>query len=286
MSRSHRTAAAATLLLLLGAVSATAQVELGAGSAVNSQYVWRGLTITNSLIVQPDVSLSFTRGATGVSLGGWWNVEPSLRTGDDDLSQTGGARTGIAEMDLWAEATRSLGPLGLTAGFIAYRYNAANGGINDAYNTDEVYAKVGWDAAPASPTLGVWFDVGKVHGAYLEGAVSHELSVLSNLSLTWVATAGYSLGQEQRDAADEFFNFAQRGLTHVDLGVSASFTLGALEISPALHVQLNQLNPDGQNTGITGASAANADRASKIWFGVRLGWAATFGERPDAAAQP
>ena len=283
MSRLHRTAAAATLLFLLGAVPAPAQVELGAGSAVNSQYVWRGLTITNSLVVQPDISVSLTRGATGVSLGGWWNVEPSLRTGDDDLSQTGGARTGIAEMDLWAEATRSLGPVGLTAGFIAYRYNAGNGGINDAYNTDEVYAKVGWDAAPASPTLGVWFDVGMVHGAYLEGAVSHELSILSNLSLTWVATAGYSLGQEQRGSADEFYNFAQRGLTHVDLGVSASLTLGAFEISPALHVQLN---PDGQNTAITGAGAANADRASKIWFGVRLGWAATFGGRPDAAAQP
>ena len=286
MSRVHRTAAATTLQPLLGAVSATAQVELGAGSAVNSQYVWRGLTITNSLVVQPDVSVSFTRGATGVSLGGWWNVEPALRTGTNDLSQTGGARTGIAEMDLWAEATHSLGPVGLTAGFIAYRYNAANDGIDDTYNTEEAYAKVGWDAAPASPTLGVWFDVGKVHGAYLEGAVSHELSVLSNLSLTWVATAGYSLGQEQRNSADEFYNFAQRGLTHVDLGVSASLTLGAVEISPALHVQLNQLNPDGQNTGITGASAANADRASKIWFGVRLGWAATFGERPDAAAQP
>mgnify|MGYP001347413066 FL=1 len=286
MSRLHRTAAATTLLLLLGAVSATAQVELGAGTAVNSQYVWRGLTITNSLVVQPDVSVSLTRGATGVSLGGWWNVEPSLRTGANDLSQTGGVRTGIAEMDLWAEATHSLGPVGLTAGFIAYRYNAANDGIDDTYNTEEAYAKVGWDAAPASPTLGVWFDVGKVHGAYLEGAVSHEISVLPNLSLTWVATAGYSLGQEQHDADDEFYNFAQRGLTHVDLGVSASLTLGAVEISPALHVQLNQLNPDGQNTGITGASAADAGRASKIWFGVRLGWAATFGERPDAAAQP
>jgi hypothetical protein len=82
----------AVLGLALGlASSATAQVTLGADAAFNSAYVWRGLSLTNNFVIQPDLYLTFPISSTALTVGGWANIEPSKYDEvPDDISEGGG----------------------------------------------------------------------------------------------------------------------------------------------------------------------------------------------------
>jgi hypothetical protein len=268
----------------LAATPARAQVTVSSGGGLWSRYVWRGITVTNALVAQPEAGVSARLGSSTLTFGAAGNIEPTRRAGGDDLSQTGGARTGLAEVDVWAEWAHPVGPAGVTLGWLAYTYNAHNGAVTDALNTQELYGKAAAAGLPLAPQVGVWWDVVRMHGVYLEAAVSHSVPLARGVSLGLGATAGYSAGQERRGPDDAFYNFARRGLTHVDLAASLPVPLGPLTATPAAHLQFS---PSGQNSRITGARPEHADQARKFWFGVKLGWSREWrGARREAAAAP
>lgn len=266
--RKLQVAAGLAALALMTAVPAVAQVTIGADLGLNSNYNWRGLSLSNKPVLQPDVWLSVS-GFTG---GVWANVEPATCDGSNDICESGGTRSGIAEIDYWIEYARSFGNVSAKAGWVAYTYNKDNGYIDNTFNTSELYAQASIGGLPITPTLAVWYDIDYVKGAYFQGSVVYGIAATPAVTINLGVLAGLSAGQEI-SASDPGANFFGSGLTHIDFSASTSLAAGPVSIAPSLHFQLSQ----DEFAKINGFDPANQQKDTKIWFGVVLSWSRELG---------
>jgi hypothetical protein len=94
-----------------GAAPAAAQTTLGADASVFSSYVWRGLSLTNKPVLQPDLYVTFPAGKASVTVGGWANIDlGKYDDPEDDISESGGLSSfNFAEFDPWAEVSFPVG---------------------------------------------------------------------------------------------------------------------------------------------------------------------------------
>jgi hypothetical protein len=269
---------------LAGAETAAAQA-IGADASLFSSYVWRGLSLTNKPVLQPDVYVTFPAGNASVTIGGWANIDLGKYDDlDDDISESGGLSAfNFAEFDPWIEVGFPVGEkTTLTAGATAYIY-PNDAGLTSDFNTVELYGKAAFDV-PLSPKLSIYYDVDKVDGAYLEGSVSHTVPASEKIGITLGALVGFSAGQdadldENGDPQADFFNFADNGLTHVDLSAGVPLTAGVFSITPALHFVINA----DDATKVT--SPTNFDKDVKLWGGVTVSWSKDYGESEEDAAE-
>jgi uncharacterized protein (TIGR02001 family) len=261
----------AVLVVAVAGPAAAQDASIGFDVGLNSNYNWRGLSLTNKPVIQPDVWLS----AYGLTGGVWANVEPSKYDGSNDLSEGGGARSGIAEIDYWVEYARSFTNVNAKVGWVAYTYNKDNAGIGNIFNTSEIYGQVSLSGMPVTPTLAVWYDIDNVKGAYIQGQLVYGVKVTPAFTLNLGALAGLSAGQEVNTSptSNEAANFAKSGLTHVDLSAGTSLSAGPLSIAPSLHFQISH----DAATKVNGADLGNQDKGSKIWFGVTVSWSHGLG---------
>jgi uncharacterized protein (TIGR02001 family) len=266
-------------LVVAGLVATAAPVTaqtVGADLSVFSSYVWRGLSLTNKPVAQPDIYVTIPAGQASITLGGWANID--LGKYDDpsnDISESGGSSAfNFAEFDPWAEVSFPVGAkTTLTAGTTAYIY-PNNAGLTSDFNTVEVYAKAAF-AVPLNPKLAVWYDVDKVDGAYFEASVSHSVPLGEKNSLTLGALAGFSAGQGSNPDANgvpqaEFFNFVDDGFAHADFSVGLPLTAGVFSITPVMHVHFCS----DENTKITSPTSTSD---AKLWGGVTISWSKAYG---------
>ncbi len=199
-------ATALGFLLTASARVAHAQTEVGAQLDLFSSYVWRGVTLTNKPVAQPDVWVSFPAGNASITAGGWANIDiGKYDDPENDISESGGLSAfNFAEFNPYAEVGFTAGKASLTGGIIGYIYpNDTDNGLNSDFNTWEIYGTVGIDA-PLAPELSIYYDIDKVNGAYLEGAVSHSLPLGAAHTLDLGAAVGFSAGQDfDEDATGE-----------------------------------------------------------------------------------
>jgi hypothetical protein len=280
--------------MLVSTSTLEAQRTVGADMGLYSSYVWRGLSLTNRPVAQPDLYLTLPSGKASVTLGAWANVD--LGRYDDtngEISESGAlSALNLAEVDPWAEVSFPAGAkTTVTAGAIGYIYPNAVGGATDvnefglltsSSNTLEIYGKVAL-AVPLSPKLTVWYDVDKIHGAYFEGSLTHTVPAGDKASLVLGAVAGFSAGQGVPDSGDDSFNFAGTGFTHLDLSAGLPLSLGALSITPALHVLV-----DGDDR-VRISSPTSLEKGLKLWGGATISWARPLGgaapEAPGATKE-
>ena len=275
----------ATLLGVLLAASprdAAAQTEIGAQLDLFSSYVWRGLTLTNKPVAQPDVWVSFPAGNATITVGHWANID--LGKYDDpenDISESGGLSAfNFAESNPYAEVGFTAGKASLTGGIVAYIYpndeDAPNGGLNSEFNTWEAYGTVGFDV-PLAPEFSLYYDFDKIKGAYLEGGVSHSVPLGESHTLDLGGAIGFSLGQDVSD--DPSANFADDGFTHADFSAGVPLTAGAFSITPLLHLQIN-------GDEFTKFHSPDSDGSDfKLWGGVSIGWSNAVEEEEAEAAE-
>jgi hypothetical protein len=271
----------------LYAVAGHAQAEIGADVGLFSSYVWRGLSLTNKPVMQPAVWASIPAGNASITLGLWSTIDLGKYDDPfDDISESGGTSSfNLAEYDPYAEVAFTVGKATLTAGGTAYIYPndfpTGTAGLNSDFNTVELYAKAGLDV-PLSPFVNLYYDVDKIKGAYIEGGVSHSFPASEKVSVDLGALAGFSAGQAINDSdPDEFFNFADNGLTHVDLSGGVSFSAGALSFAPTLHVIITS----DEATKVS--SPSSFDKDVKLWGGVTVSWSRALGpEEPEPTSQP
>jgi hypothetical protein len=278
-------AAVFTAGALVCTVPGQAQVTIGADLDLFSSYVWRGLSLTNRPVAEPALYLTFPAGNAEVTVGGWANID--LGKYDDPanhISESGGSSSfNLSEFDPYAEVSFPVGKATLTGGVTGYIYpndeNAPAAGLltSDA-NTVELYGKVGLDV-PLNPEISLYYDVDKIKGAYIEGAVSHSLQASEKISVDLGALAGFSAGQGVPDdpLSDESANFSDDGFTHLDLSAGVPFTAGVLSITPALHVVVN-------GDDFTKITSPTDESDVKLWGGVSLSWSSALGEEPEEAA--
>ena len=281
MKRANVLGAALSVLGLVAAATPAAAQTVGADLGVFSSYVWRGLSLTNKPVAQPDVYVTFPAGNASVTLGGWANIDlGKYDDPDDDISESGGLSAfNFAEFDPWAEISYPVGKATLTGGITAYFYPndvpLGGAGLTSDFNTWELYGKAAFDV-PLSPKIAAWYDIDKVKGLYVEGSVAHSVPLGESHSLDLGALAGFNAGQHadfdsNGDPQAEFFNFADNGFTHLDLSAGVPLSAGAFSITPVVHFLIN----GDDFTKVT--SPTNFDEDVKLWGGVTISWSKSYG---------
>lgn len=263
---------------LASAAPGRAQTTVGADLGLFSSYVWRGLSLTNKPVAQPDVYVTIPAGNASITAGGWANFDLGKYDKASDISESGGTSAfNFAEFDPWLEVGIPVGKATLTPGITAYIYpNSA--GLTSDFNTVEVYLKTALDA-PLSPKLNVYYDVDKVKGLYAEGSISHSLAASEKVSVNLGALVGVNAGQGASTNLGETANFADDGFTHFDLSAGIPFTAGVLSLTPVLHLII----PIDDATKITKFDATTGlpvTKDAKLWGGVSIAWSKEYGAAP------
>ena len=267
---------------------ANAQAEIGAQLDLFSAYVWRGLSLTNKPVLQPDVWVSFPAGNASITVGGWSTIDLGRYNDvDDDISESGAISSfNLAEFDPYAEVAFPVGKTTLTFGATGYIYpndedspDIENdfGLLTSESNTLELYGKAAFDV-PFAPELSVYYDVDKIKGAYFEAAGSHDLPLSEKLALSLGALVGISAGQGISDDPDESSNFDDDGFTHLDFSAGLPLTAGVFSITPVLHLIV------GVDDRVKITSPTNTSDV-KLWGGVSFGWSRTLGDAPEEEAE-
>jgi len=257
--------------VLLAAQRPTVTADLGLYSA----YVWRGVTSTNRFVLEPDVTVALPMGRarrTAVTLGAWTNIEPTRYDGAADISPLGGAPGPAAtSSQLWLEARRTLGTAAVTLGATRYLYPDV-GDLSTTYATNELYVVASGESllgAALSPSFGVYYDVQKVRGAYLEGALSGDVGVPVGRgraqAVTLSATVGYSAGQGPDARGVQAAYFAHDGLTHAELAARTALDFGAIGLAPTAHLVLGR-------DALVRVTSPDHSHALKAWVGATLTW--------------
>jgi uncharacterized protein Gcw-chp len=249
---------------------AQAQATVGADLGLFSGYVWRGVSLTNRPVGQPNVYLVLPAGNASVTVGGWANVDLGRYDDADDFSQSGGASSlNLSEFDPWAEVSLPVGKATLNGGVVGYVF-PNEFGATDAFNTWEVYGKVGL-GVPLSPKVAVYYDFDKVNGAYFEGSVGHSVP-LGSVSLNLGALAGLSAGQAAAEPP-ELNNFFENGFTHLDLSAGVPLSAGIFSITPVVHFLVN-------GDEITKFTSPGDESDVKLWGGLTVSWSRALSAAP------
>lgn len=269
-------------VLALAALSAPGtvrgQVVLTGDAGAFNAYVWRGVTLTNQFVLQPDAYLTVPAGGGSLVVGAWGSIEAG-RYDDpvNDLSEGGGTSSfNATEVDIWAEYGHSLGPkLTGTLGSILYLFPNQLGLTNEVNRTVEIYGKL-QAGVPLSPKLAAWYDVDKVQGLYLEGSVAQPVAAIPGFPVTLGALAGLSVSQGVNpDDATEIANFAENTFTHLDLSATGALSLGPIVVSPTVHFLV--LNDD-----FTRITKPGTTKDVKAWAGLTLAWSKPLTGPPAA----
>lgn len=155
------------LMVLTFSTAARAEVEKSADASVSfmSNYVWRGLKLSEDWVIQPTVGLTY--GGFGANL--WSNY-------DGDAKEA-------TETDLTLNYATSFDKVGLEVGYIYYELE----GLQD---TQELYVSVGYDFI-VSPSLTVYYDYDEGTGAFFVFALDYSRDLTEKVALSLGASASY-----------------------------------------------------------------------------------------------
>jgi hypothetical protein len=256
--------------LTVAAPPAAAQFSTRADLSVGGRYVWHGVSRAAGLVAQPSLAVGLR--TRGVSVEGGAALHYELdRASSGELSETGAGDRHLGERDVWGRASFVLGPTRLHAGVVRYdfRGDAAQGGVGSARNTTEVFASLSATSRYLNPTFEAWWDVERVHGAFLRA--SFDLPVLGwpfpPYAFVFVqGEMGLNVGQGPNPVRPgELANFAKRGITHVGLGLGTEVRagrLGGLGAATLTFGARSQLNVDAA----TKADGPGRTRDFVVWL--------------------
>ncbi|MCI0408073.1 MAG: hypothetical protein L0191_05815 [Acidobacteria bacterium] len=268
------------LALLLVPGTARPQVTFTTDAGAFNAYVWRGVSLTNRFVIQPDAYLTVSAGGGALVLGGWASIDAGRYDDPDNHLSEGGGLSSLdaTEVDLWAEYGHPLSSkLTGTIGGLLYLFPNDAGLTNEINRTFEVYGKLQLTGVPLAPKLAGWYDVDKVDGLYLEGSVSQTVAGIPGFPVSLGALAGFSAGQGlNADDPAEIANFADNTFTHLDLSATGALSAGPVTISPTVHFLI--LNDD-----FTQITKPAVTKDVKAWAGVSLTWSKVLTRTPASA---
>jgi len=159
---------------------------------VMSNYVWRGQKLSNSVVVQPSVGISY--GVFGANI--WSNYD------SDSKIDEGDGHGEFNETDMTLSYTRSVDKWTFGAGYIYYA-------LNNAKDTQELYLSAAYDIL-LKPALTVYYDFDEGNGAFIVASIGHSFDVGSGLNLNLGASASYNINNKVMgfdEDGDDFSNF-------------------------------------------------------------------------------
>lgn len=243
-------------------LTAQTRISLGADAFVRSASVWRGQTRSGGWVLQPDAYAAVSGPRAALAAAWWSSIEiQNLDAGGGD---SGMGTRWFGQTDLSLEGSLNAGPFLLRAGAVRYLFSdGAFGQTADAVDTTEIYAEAWTNVGAFVPRVGIWHDVDRIRGSYVETGLDLRVPVLPSrhpiVGLYLVSLAGWSLGQEtDRAKPEEPAYFSASGLTHVDLGLDVRVGGELRYLSTEIHVVFR---PDSGARG-----SANSGEA--WWLGV------------------
>jgi hypothetical protein len=164
----------AAVLLPIATTSAARAVEVRYETALLSHYVWRGITLTDDPVFQPNVRIAHSNGLTFEA---WGNAD----LGDDNDSSGE-----LNEVRLTLDYARQFGAVELGVGFTEYLFP------NTAFHSSrEVHLRARLDAV-VSPRIELFYDVGEIDGGYARFALAHEREFRPGWRYGVELSAGYA----------------------------------------------------------------------------------------------
>jgi hypothetical protein len=157
-------------LLVPAAAAAMGPVDLNAEVGYFGSYMWRGMTLADTPVLQPELSASLA----GFGLSVWGNM---------DIDDADGAR-GFDEYDFTLSYSLGMPMASVDLGFIYYTLPDAS-----ELNTSEAYASAS-AAVLLAPTLTVYRDLDLVDGWYWEAGVRHGLPLSPAANIEVAARLG------------------------------------------------------------------------------------------------
>lgn len=191
-----------------GPLSASAAETSGSASAdFMSNYVWRGQKLSNGVVIQPSVGITYD--GFGANL--WANYDTGLHEHN--------------ETDLTLNYSHSIDMVSLEGGYIFYALE----GVDD---TQEVYVSVGVDVI-ASPAITVYYDFDEGDGAFIVASVDHSFELHKMVALDLGASVSYNADNAVMgtDADGNEFSDFYNGDLSASLSVSVT---DAISVGPMI----------------------------------------------------
>jgi len=191
----------------------------------NTNYIFRGVTIVDDPVFQPDVSFGFK----GLTMGIWWNVCLS------EAIDQGGVGTAPAanEIDYYIDYTCEYKVFSASLGWIYYEF--PHTALPD---TQEVYFGLGL-GLPLNPSVTMYWDVDdNAGGLYWLFSVSQDINIAS---LTLTPSLGLGLSNPEHSS---YYAGVDMDSTHVmdmNLGLNAGVPLGRFmeKLGATMNLHLN-----------------------------------------------
>lgn len=197
------------LLLSMGIMTSAAQAEdiaINGDLGVYSQYMWRGMQVTDSPSVQGDLNID---SGMGLSANVWF---ASLNPGDNST-----------EFDFTVDYSGEISGVSFSVGAIAYTY--LNAGSS---NATEIYAGLGY--GPVSATYYYAVNGAWEKDSYVDLGVGHSL-----MGFDLAANFGFYL--PSTDAAKPTaFPTTKNELGHVDVAISKDIEVSGITFTPSFMV--------------------------------------------------
>lgn len=180
-----------------------------AGIAVMSNYIWRGIRLSDGIVLQPTAGGSYK----GFGMNLWSNIDFDTR------------KNAINETDFTLNYARNVGPVSLDAGYIYY-------GIA-GFDTQELYLGASYDTL-LSPSATLYWDVDSGQGGFLSLGIGHSFPIRDVTAIDLGLTLNVNLDNAVMGTKADGNTFT--GLYNGDFLASADFEYKGITFTPMLGV--------------------------------------------------
>lgn len=186
-----------------------------ASLAIYSDYLWRGIRLSDGIVLQPSVSTKYK--GFGATVWANWDEKQNEMT----------------ETDALVNYTYDMNRYKLTAGYIYYswRFKTGQPAGNLPGHTQEIFASVGYDAPLVSPKLTLYLDIENGDGAFLLLTLGRSFDMSKDMpffgfpkgaSVYVGGAASVNFGNKVVGGGDRFTNFHNG-----EIWVAGNLPLGA-----------------------------------------------------------
>jgi hypothetical protein len=236
-------------ILMLFSVRSEAQITAGADLAMDSKYLWRGMSFNDEPVFVPDFWISW-KGFTATVFGAL------------ELTDVYQRRNQFTEVDYYLEYSRSFGPLDATLGYGHYFYPHTG-----LLSTGEAYAKFGTDLGFLEASVEVYYDTKEARGVYLSSRLSRTLEFVF-LQPTLALSVGYADKMHNRYY---FLDSTSTGIDHAGF-CDLTSSLGLSYTPPGSWGDYLTINGDLNYSYLLDGQLAAAfpDLRGNFWWGLGI----------------
>lgn len=191
---------------------------LGLATDIYSAYVWRGMTVNDEPVWQPDLTLGLNFGDYGaVTADVWANFDATSSTGKRHAA-------GLSEIDYTLAYSVTLSDFALSAGHIWYTFPQASGeDMEYGPSTREFFTSASYVNEIVVPFVKAYYDYVQADSAYVSIGLNKEVALTDALK----AGGEVSLGLAGNNFSEFYYGdvAAKSGMNDANLSVYLAYSI-------------------------------------------------------------